>query len=57
MMEIGGQMGRFYIKFSNSARMQTVLQDAKWQLEYRNDIGELSQENTELADWECRKLK
>jgi len=57
MIEIGGQMRRVYIKFANSARMQTVLQDAKWQLESRKDNGDLSQENRELAEWECRKLK
>jgi len=43
MIEIGGQMRRVYIKFANSACMQTVLQDAKWQLESRKDIGEQSQ--------------
>ena len=57
MIEIGGQMRRVYIKFANSARMHTVLQDAKWQLESRKDNGDLSQENRELAEWECRKLK
>ena len=45
------------MKFANSARKNTVLQDAKGQLKFKHDNGELSHVNTELAEWECMKLE
>jgi hypothetical protein len=57
MIQIDGPRRHVFIKFTNTERMQQVLQKTNGQTEFRHDNGEVSKVNIEPAEMGVRRIR
>jgi hypothetical protein len=57
MVQVDGPKRQVFIKFSDSDKMQTIVQDTLGTAEYRHDTGEISQVKIEFAGMGRRRIR